>query len=80
MKRKMKLIRKILEFSEEYFDGANRLPVPEMKDYSDSQIEYHVRLCLEAGYLRADTRNEGSVYAIYGLTWQGHELLDQLRQ
>ena len=59
---------------------------PELEDYRLLQIEYHVRLCKEAGYITA--RHVGSpvvnggepdCYQMGRLTWAGHEELDRLR-
>jgi hypothetical protein len=83
MKRDMKLIKLILEYTEaEHIDQP--LPVPELVDYSRLQIEYHIRLSEQAGYLEtidlvAD-EEDINILNIYSLTWDGHDLLNQLRQ
>ena len=84
----MKLIKLILEYTEaEHIDQP--LPVPELVDYSRHfrlQIEYHIRLSEQAGYLEtidlvAD-EEDINILNIYSLTWDGmkHDLLNQLRQ
>ena len=82
MRRKMKLIRKLLEYREmSVTEGA--LPAPEFPDYSEAEVHYHLGLCEEAGYLvlyqpaweGPGRRFEG----IVRLTWVGHEALDAMR-
>ena len=50
MQRKMKLIRKLLEYAE-ISNTEERLPVPEFADYREAEVHYHLGLCEEAGYL-----------------------------
>ena len=82
MQRKMKLICKILAYIERVY-GSNGVPTPEFPDYSDSQVHYHIGLCLQAGYLTAQVVSGAEErfprYEIGTLTWQGHEALEALR-
>ena len=78
MKRKMKLIYKILKWAECNADGHPQ-PSPEMDGYRDPEINYHVGLCLQAGYLEAEYRPVDQTYRIIKLTWEGHNELDRHR-
>ena len=82
MQRKMKLIRKLLEYAE-MTHTEDRLPIPEFDDYSEAQVHYHLGLCEEAGYLvlyQPDSYGPARRYAgITRLTWAGQEALDALR-
>ena len=79
MKRKMTLIHKILEWTESHADGDPKTP-PEIQGYQDTEVNYHIGLCLQAGYLEADYQNSDQTsdqtYKIINLTWDGHEVLD----
>ena len=81
MQRKMKLIRKLLTHVECFApEGGEVICVPEIEGYSAAQVQYHVYLCREAGYIRTPNPVAGSGYtAISGLTWAGHDALDRLR-
>lgn len=82
MQRKMKLLRKLLEYTE-LSPTEQMLPVPELDDYSEAEIHYHLGLCEEAGYLvlpEPDSPGAGRRFpGIVRLTWKGHETLDGLR-
>ena len=45
----------------------------------DMVRNYHYGLLLDNGYVSNNYNNPGSVYAIEFLTWEGHELLDSIR-
>ena len=83
MQRRMKLIRKILQYVSDC-DTEDPLRPPEFEDYSEAQVHYHLNLCEEAGYLLLERRgrcaNHRRVSGIYRLTWQGHEALERLCQ
>ncbi len=81
MKREMRLIYLILD----YVEGAltiGDIPLPEFRDYQRNEIiEYHVRLCSEAGYLNIVSDPATKLPTrIELMTWNGHEALDKLRQ
>ena len=82
MQRKMKLIRKLLECVE-VSNTEERLPVPEFRDYSESEVHYHLGLCEEAEYLILyQPKSNGSIRRFGGisrLTLAGHEALDAMR-
>ena len=81
MKRHMKLIFKILEYVETHKTNGNNVPVPEFDDYERSEVEYHVKLCEEAGYVDTVVINkDGPPQQIRRLTWSGHDELDRMRK
>ena len=82
MPRKMKLIRKLLEYME-VSNTEERLPVPEFRDYSEAEVHYHLGLCEEAEYLVLYQPESNNPIRRFGgisrLTWAGHEALDVMR-
>ena len=81
MKRHMKLIFQILEYIEIEKRNGNSVPLPEFEEYSRSEVEYHVKLCEEAGYIDTLTPSNGSMpSAIIRITWDGHNTLDSMRK
>ncbi|MDE2785713.1 MAG: DUF2513 domain-containing protein [Chloroflexota bacterium] len=82
MQRKMKLIRKILEYVE-VSTTEERLPVPEFRDYSEAEVHYHLGLCEEAKYLVLYQPETDDPIRRFGgisrLTWAGHETLEAMR-
>ena len=82
MRRKMRLVRKILEHVEMQ-TCEDAIPVPEVRDYSEAEVHYHVGLCQEAGYLvlhQAEHNLQGKkLPGIARLTWDGHEALERMR-
>ena len=82
MQRQMKLVLKLLLHAERKNDSRLVLP-PEFDEYTVEQVNYHMGLCNEAGYMRVE-KVSGSEepyprYAMGNLTWMGHEALDRLR-
>ena len=75
MKRDMKLIKLILKHAEKSEpDRRGWIDEPEIPGYEDTQIGYHLTLCVEAGYIRVNSTGQ-----ILALTWAGHSALDDLR-
>ena len=75
MKRDLNLIKQILKYAECKGPGERGfLFHPEVAGCSDEEIEYHVRLCGDAGYVRINSTGH-----IIELTWDGHEALNDLR-
>ena len=72
----MNLIKAVLEHVEEHGNGK-ALPVLKVDGHNAKEIEYHLQLCEEAGYVASQSAID-SVY--YRLTWAGHEALEQLRR
>lgn len=83
MKRYMDLIREILRFVEREHCGES-LEIRNLDGYTCRQIQYHIELCVEAGYLHAeqsrdhckDQHGRYPIMLIQRLTWQGHEFLN----
>lgn len=82
MRRIKKLIRQILEYTEEEGSGKP-LATPEFPAYSEEQIRYHIDLCEQAGFIRtklASRQGESDTFkAIVELTWEGHNVLAEMR-
>ena len=79
MQRCMDLIFKLLEFTEEK-NTCRPLPAPAIDGFTSEQIQYHVRLCDQAGYLTIDNEHAiGKQPGIVELTWHGHEMLEKMR-
>ena len=80
MKRDLDLIRLILlaiEADALYRTGRHghfRLSIP---GYHDDNVQYHLALLHEAGFLVAQVMNYD--YFVTRLTWDGHEFLDTIR-
>ena len=83
MQRDMKLIYKLLVVAESV-DGTVRVDIPVFPEYSDTQVQFHVKLCMEAGYLQAGPwirMQEVTRFTFMRpLTWNGHEALARLRE
>ena len=73
MKRDMRLIRAILQQSEDLSDGSNFF-MPEIEGYDEGTTTYHKRLAVKMGLLHVN--NQGYVTA---LTNHGHDALEEWR-
>ena len=74
MQRDMRLVKLILQYVEENDKGDGKsLDPPEFPGYSATAVKYHIRLCVQAGYITAT-----SVFPST-LNWIGHDALDNLR-
>lgn len=80
MKRDMDLIRRILLEIEAHED-PNRTQWVEIDGYTNDQIQYHLKILYEGGFIDAlDASAGGGIeYQPRGLTWDGHEFLDTVR-
>ena len=82
MKRDMDLVRKILLFTEALPPGSGsvRLPYP---DASQNELEYHAMMLVERGLLkkRGGVHIDAEDVGVYpdGLTFEGHDFLDAIR-
>lgn len=79
MKRDMELVRKIL-FALEAHDSFDGVELQFTKTSAES-ITYHVKIMADAGLIEAvdlGTRG-GAEWLPIGLTWLGHEFLDNAR-
>ena len=81
MKRDMALVQALLEHVEKLCGGEWIMP-PEMPNYTDIQIHYHVSLCAQADFLEVKkVTGAGDIYARYAvrnLTWNGHEMFGEV--
>jgi Hypothetical protein (DUF2513) len=76
VKRDLNLLRKILLAVESHPNG----PWSDAKmlgDHPREQVDYHIGLLDSAGLVDATNGDPG--WAIFGLTWSGHEFLDLAR-
>jgi len=84
MKRDMDLIRDLLLFveSEPGFDGNHgfvpNVPSEVGSTHSTKEISYHLDLLMKEGFLSGMPRL-AKTPIISGLTWKGHEFLDDIR-
>lgn len=78
------LLRQILERVESYLE-AGPYPPPDFENYSADQINYHIKMCIEAEWLKPSAvtlggRGRHDRYEELGeLTWKGHQELHCLR-
>ena len=76
MRREKELVLKILLEIEEYCDGLGPRLIDSVEGYSEDQVEYHLRLLVNAGYVETSRSSERFVR---GLTLAGHDYLDTIR-
>ena len=91
MERDMELVIRVLEWAEGLDDDKDRPHSPfgdgnpddrieaYPDEYSAGEITYHIRLCVEAGFLKLGNPSDMGVLNVIGLTWAGHDMLDQHR-
>ncbi|MFS0560780.1 DUF2513 domain-containing protein [Terribacillus sp. 179-K 1B1 HS] len=85
LKRDMSIIRSLLlDIEAEFTEGGFALEVAEEDEYSEEEMNYHLQLMKEAKLIKLETvfdeEEEEEELLIYGLTWEGHELLDSIRE
>ncbi|PAF16599.1 DUF2513 domain-containing protein [Terribacillus saccharophilus] len=85
LKRDMSLIRSLLlDIEAEFTEGGFALEITEEDEYSEEEMNYHLQLMKEAKLIKLDIvldeEEEEEELLIYGLTWEGHELLDSIRE
>ena len=80
MKRDMALVREIL-LKVEALPFHGRFHDVEIKGHSDEDINYHIMLLDEAGFIEAEdlTNTSGVCWKPKRLTYHGHESLDAAR-
>lgn len=80
MKRDMDLIREIL-FECEKQDGTGRMIQVKIEGHSDEEINYHLVLLTDAGFIEASVLDTqiGPIVQPLRLTWSGHEFLNAAR-
>ena len=72
MRRDKKLIDKILRYAEENADDGLTPCFPEFPCYTQKQVEYHIRLCVQAGLL--ETAMPGRMKAPAAIHSQGNRI------
>ncbi|WP_281948055.1 DUF2513 domain-containing protein [Vibrio parahaemolyticus] len=84
MKRNMEMVRNILLKIESH---PNQITDIKLAEHPQNEVYYHIRLMIDAGILDGDyamdMSNASSAPAkifIKSMTWEGHELLDNLRK
>lgn len=79
MRRDPELLRAILECIEAH-DGVTKRVMLDHNNFraTKAQVDYHLRLLLQAGYIRGEPVT--NVPVAEELTWQGHEFLEGLRR
>ena len=70
MIRDMDLVQELLERLET--NGGREATPPQIDGYTPAQVEYHLTLCREAGFIHYTPTQ-------MRLTWAGHDELDRLR-
>lgn len=84
MKRDMELVLKILDHLESR-EEISVIPKLNIDGHDVGVVAYHLRRMYEAGLLDAEavcsSTTEGRLVNVlpFGLTWQGHEFLDAMR-
>lgn len=80
MKRDMDLIRAILQKVASCDDPSGLEHMPEIEEYSEAQVSYHLKLLHGAGFVEALVSDAfGTPYPDFSqinLTWNGQDFLD----
>lgn len=81
MKRDMDLVREVLlEIEQDSKLDGTRLTEISVPGSDPDQVRYVVGLLIDAGFATGPTRRPpGAKPVVKNLTWQGHELLDDIR-
>jgi hypothetical protein len=86
MKRDMDLLRDILiqvELSPNFWEPDSVIEKEveiEIPEYSKKEINYHLKLLVDSGFLYTQGNGSLRYRHIVGLTWNGHEFLDLMRE
>ena len=83
MKRDMELCREILfALEEQYVDTA--IVNLKVAGHGMKEVAYHCKLLYEAGFVASYNPKYGSntllAFSVGGMTWDGHEFLDKIRE
>ncbi|SIS49234.1 DUF2513 domain-containing protein [Salimicrobium salexigens] len=83
MKRNIQVIKYVLEEIESKQSNDSIQFSPDQNDpYPEDMINYHLKLLDEGGYIDAEIKGlmgGGQVNLIRSITWEGHDLLEALR-
>jgi hypothetical protein len=79
MKLDMDFIREILLQIEksDKFDGVRSVTMLHFDGHPEDQTEYHLSRMIQGGFLDGVVRGHRAV--VKGLTWEGHQFLDEIR-
>ena len=84
MKLLHEILYKILKYVESHEEAGPYTP-PDFENYSRDQINYHIRICVEAEWLIKGQcrytygRNKYNNYSEIGeLTWKGHQEIERM--
>ena len=75
MERDKKLILKILRYVRDNANDVEAIDIPDCQSHDTATVRYHVKLCIQAGYLEEFGPRTLKTIRIMSLTWQGHEYL-----
>ena len=78
MKRDWEIVRKILVELENLGDSRSLLLPGNVVAFDEQNVNYHIQILSEAGLIEAE-RHGGEIWVGRRLTWQGHDLLDHMR-
>jgi len=82
LKRDIKVIKYVLEEIEELQEsGPISLEFDDVR-FSIDQLNYHINILTDAGFVEGEIKGDmggGQINFIRSITWQGHDLLDALR-
>lgn len=81
MKRDWDLVRDLLLAIEEQTGGEVMRQISMPDRYTSEQVVSHLRLVNEAGFINGNIKFVGDhlLLAIHGLSWEGHDFLDSIR-
>ncbi|MBA2174842.1 DUF2513 domain-containing protein [Halobacillus locisalis] len=83
MKREIDVIKYVLvEIEETQRSGPIQLQFDENDSYSTDKLNYHLRILTDAGFVDGEIKGVmggGQINLIKSITWEGHDLLDALR-
>lgn len=83
MKRDWEIIREILIKLEELEPNKGYLQLNDFPPEKAYEYSYHVALLIESGFIKGEiTKTIGNTpnsFLIYGLTWNGYELLNTIK-
>lgn len=77
MKRNKQLARAILNWAEDHDTRVTLSRVPDIGEYDRDDRNKHIYMLIQAGFLDGLIVN-GIINSVGGLTWAGHDLLEEL--
>ena len=78
MSRDMALILMILRYVRDHATCDGAVPEPDFNpEHSTAKTRYHMRLCVQAGFLEVTEPETLEAVHAFALTWEGHEFLEK---